>query len=140
MNEKPVIIKGTVYWAFLSKPNTYNPDKPKYQIDIGDLSDAAVKALESINVTANHKDDKGFYITCKSNYPITAYDSNGEVIPPDVQVGNGSKAVATVASFPWTFKGRKGYSPSIVKGGLKITELVEYVAAPALEVAEEEAL
>lgn len=60
---KPVKIKGTVYWASLKKVNQMSGN---YQVDIGELSEAAVKALEAMGVTALHKDTQGFYIPAKA--------------------------------------------------------------------------
>ena len=57
---KPVKIKGTVYWASLKKVNQMSGN---YQVDIGELSEAAVKALEAMGVTALHKDTQGFYLS-----------------------------------------------------------------------------
>lgn len=140
MNGKTVKIKGTIYWAFLNKMNTYG-DKPQYQVDIGDLSPAAVKALESIGIEPKHKDNMGFHITCKSKYPIVAYDAHGNVIDLDITpVGNGSKCLAVIDSYKWEYMKRKGVSPCIAKGGLKITELVEYHPEPVADLTEEEAL
>lgn len=117
---KPIKIKGTAYWACLTKINNLSG---AYQIDIGDLSDAAVKALESLGIEAKHKEGQGFYITCKSKYPIVAYDSNKDEIG-DVLVGNGSKVEAVIGSYEWKFKNKKGMSPSLKS--LVVKELVKY--------------
>lgn len=116
---KPVKIRGTIYWACLDKKNALSD---AYQVDIGQLSDAAVAALESLGIEAKHKDTQGFYITCKSKYPIDAYDSNKNLVAG--LVGNGSKAEAVVGSFEWKFKNKKGFSPALKS--LVIKELVEY--------------
>ena len=89
---KPVKIKGTVYWASLKKVNQMSGN---YQVDIGELSEAAVKALEAMGVTALHKDTQGCYITCKSRYEILAVDEDGDLITEDIV--NGSKAVGRIA-------------------------------------------
>lgn len=119
---KPIKIKGTAYWACLTKKNMLSD---AYQVDIGDLSDAAVKALESIGIEAKHKENQGFYVTCKSKYPIVAYDSNKNDLG-DTLVGNGSKVEAVVGSYEWKFKNKKGFSPALKS--LVIKELVEYKA------------
>lgn len=118
---KPVKIRGTIYWACLDKKNALSD---AYQVDIGQLSDAAVAALEALGIEAKHKDTQGFYITCKSMYPIDAYDSNKNLVVG--LVGNGSKAEAVVGSFEWKFKNKKGFSPALKS--LVIKELVEYKA------------
>jgi hypothetical protein len=119
---KPLKIKATVQWAFLDQRNEMSNC---YQVDLCNLSKAAVDALSDMGIEAKHKDDKGFYITAKSkNYPIEAQTTDGERIPEGVKVANGSKATAIISSYAWTFKNKKGVSPSIKK--LVITDLIEY--------------
>lgn len=118
---KPVKIKGTVFWACLNKVNAMSGN---YQLDIGELSEAAVKALEAMGITALHKEQQGFYITCKSRYEIFAVDVDGDRITENV--GNGSKAIALIAPYDWKFKNKKGISASLKK--LVITDLVKYEA------------
>lgn len=115
-----VKIKADVMWAFLDKPNEMSQ---KYQVDLCNLSDAAVKALESMNIQVRQKEDKGFFVTCKSNRPIAAYDTKGEQIE-GIGIGNGSKAVAMVGFYEWTWKNKSGVSPSLKR--LVIEELVSY--------------
>ena len=130
---KPIKIRGTAFWACLDKKNQLSD---AYQIDIGELSDAAVKALESIGIEAKHKEAQGFYITCKSKYPIVAYDSDKKEI--DANVGNGSKVEAVLGSYEWKFKNKKGFSPALKS--LVVKELVVYNADTAFVDDEEEAL
>ena len=122
MNER-VKIKGDVYWAQLDKINEMSG---KYQVDICNLSDAAVEALEamglSVNSNAEKKADMGRYITCKSERPIKAYDTDNDEVTENI--GNGSKCKALIGTYPWVHKAKKGLSPSMSK--LVITDLVEY--------------
>lgn len=121
-NISPVIkIKADIMWAFLSKKNEM---ADRYTVDLCNLSDKAVEALEDMGVTVNFKEDKGRYITCKSTNPIRAYDDGGAEIDSDVKVGNGSKCVGSISFYEWSYKNKKGVSPSLRK--LVITELVEY--------------
>ena len=128
---KPVKIKGTVFWACLKKVNQMSGT---YQVDIGELSEAAVKALEAMGITALHKDTQGFYITCKSRYEIFAVDEDGDRITEDI--GNGSKAVCLISPYEWKFKNKKGVSPSLKK--LVITELVKYEAGGGVDIDDSE--
>lgn len=117
-------IKCDIYWAQLTQMNTMSE---AYQVNLCNLSDAAVKALEEMGITVNFDEKKkpemGKYITCKSkNRPIKAYDSDGDEI--NVGIGNGSKAKALVTPYSWTYKNKKGISPSLKR--LVITDLVEY--------------
>lgn len=129
-------IKADVYWAQLNKINEMSN---KYQVNLCNLSDAAVEALEAMGVSVSIGEDKkadmGRYITCKSNNPIRAYDTDGDEISE--LIGNGSKAKAVVGSYEWKYKNKKGTSPSLKK--LVITNLVEY-ASDGGSIDDEEAL
>jgi hypothetical protein len=115
-----VKIKANVMWAFLNKPNEMSG---KYQVDLCDLSDKAVEGLEGIGLEVKFKEGKGNYITCKSQRPIYAYDDGGTEIGERL-VGNGSEAVCVISTYDWTFKAKKGKSPSLKK--MVITDLKEY--------------
>lgn len=131
--DKPVLLKATVYWAEMNSKNKFSG---KYELKLGNLSDAAVEALSEINVEARNKgDEMGHFITCKSTLPIKAKTKDGVEIPSDVLVANGSKAVAMVGSYRW--KSGEGYSPTLNK--LTITELIEYESTDE-ELDEEDAL
>lgn len=131
---KPIKIKGKAFWACLNKRNQLSD---AYQVDIGELSDAAVKALESLGIEAKHKEGQGFYITCKSKYPIDAYDSDKNLLD-GVLVGNGSEVEAIVGSYEWKFKNKKGFSPALKSFVVK--KLVEYKADGDIDLDDEEAL
>jgi hypothetical protein len=124
-------IKANVFWAQLNEPNEMSG---KYQVDLANLSDAAVAELLKLGIKVlNRADDqyeRGNYITCKSTYPIKATDNDGLPIPSDTRIGNGSEAIAVVDAFEWTFKGKKGKSPSL--STLVITEIVHYEATDAV--------
>ena len=122
--EQNDIIKfnANLEWANLTQPNAMSN---KYQVDLCNLSDKAVKAMESMGLSVKYRDDKadkGNYITCKSTNPIKATMQDGTNV--DTLVGNGSKATASVGFYDWSFKGKKGRSPSLKK--LVITELVSF--------------
>ena len=122
-----VKMKCDIYWAQTHKINEMSG---KYQINLCNLSDDAVKALEEAGMTVTQGEDKkadmGRYITCKSNNPIRVYDADGMEIPADTMIGNGSKAKALVGCYEWKYKNKKGISPSLKR--LVITDLVEYVS------------
>lgn len=130
-------IKADVYWSCINRKNEL---ADAYTIDLCNLSDKAVTALEamgiSIHENAEKKPEQGRYISCKSQRLIKAYDSDGIEIIEDV--GNGSKAVCMVGTYPWKYKSKSGVSPSVVK--LVITDLVEYSAGGALNADDEDVL
>jgi hypothetical protein len=115
-----VKISADVMWAYMDKPNDMSG---KYQIDLCQLSDAAVNALEGMGITVRQKEDKGYFITCKSNNPIRAYATNGDTLE-GISIGNGSKAVAMITPYAWKYQKKEGVSPSLRK--LVINELVTY--------------
>jgi len=119
-NTSRVKIKADVMWAYMDKPNEMSG---KYQVDLCNLSDAAVKALEDMGIGVRQKEEKGYFITCKSTNPIRAYDKDGDVIE-GIAIGNGSKAIAMVGSYEWNWKNKSGVSASLKK--LVIDELVAY--------------
>jgi hypothetical protein len=129
-------IKADVFWAQLNKINEMSN---KYQVNLCNLSDAAVEALEAMGVSVSIGEDKkadmGRYITCKSNNPIRAFDTDGDELSE--LIGNGSKAKAVVGCYEWKYKNKKGVSPSLKK--LIITNLVEY-ASEGGSIDDEEAL
>ncbi|MEK9695778.1 MAG: hypothetical protein VW270_08430 [Candidatus Poseidoniales archaeon] len=122
-NTQRVKIKADVMWAYLDRQNEMSG---KYQVDLCNLSDAAVQALEDMGLTVRQKEDKGYFITCKSNNPIKPLDNKGDTIE-GVSVGNGSKAVALVGFYEWTWKNKQGVSPSLKK--LVIDKLETYEGA-----------
>ena len=88
----------------------------KFQVDLTNLSDNAVKALQDAGLEPRNREDKpekGWFITAKSNYEIKPVDKNGTEITEIV--GNGSKAVALIKPYEWSWKNKKGVSPSLVK-------------------------
>ena len=132
---KPVKVKATIMWCFHNKPNEMSN---KFQVDLCNLSDNAVKALESLGLEVRKREDKpekGFYITCKSTVPMKVFDASGNDLST-VAIGNGSTATAVVGAYEWSWKNKKGVSPSMTK--LVIDSLVAYEADA--EEAEEEVL
>ena len=123
MDIKPVRIEATLMWPFLDKPNDMSG---KYQVDLTNLSEKAVRALEDMGITVRNKEGKGFFITAKSNHTIKALDKNGDEVL--AHIGNGTKAVCVLGAYSWSFKNKKGISPSLKK--LVITDLVTYSSNP----------
>lgn len=121
MGNEWVKIKCEIFWAQLDKMNDMSG---KYQVNLGKLSDKAVEALEAMGLSVNEKEDMGKFIVCKSNSIMRAYDTDNDLVTE--KIGNGSKAKAIIKPYEWTYKNKKGKSPSLVK--LVITDLVEYAS------------
>lgn len=119
MSKDVVKLKAEIMWAELNKLNDLSG---KYQVNLCQLSDAAVKALEDVGISVLEKDGYGKYITCKSVTPIKAVDTDGNEITD--LIGNGSKAKAAVVPYEWVHKNKKGISPSL--SDLVITDLIVY--------------
>ncbi len=131
---KPVKIKATLMWCFHNKPNEMSN---KFQVDLCNLSDNAVKALEGLGLEVRKREDKpekGFYITCKSTVPMKVFDASGNDLN-NVPIGNGSTATAVVGTYSWAWKNKKGTSASLTK--LVVDNLVAFDAPVASEEAEE---
>lgn len=119
---KPVKLNAEIQWAFFDKVSDMSG---KYQVDLCNLADTAVAALEAIGVAPRKREDKpekGWYVTVKSNHPIKPVDKGGNAIT--ALVANGSKAEALVSAYEWTWKNKKGISPTMLK--IIITDLKEY--------------
>ena len=132
MENKPVKVAAEIQWAFFDKPNEMSG---KFQADLTNLSDQAVKALESVGLAPRKREDKpekGWFLTVKSNYAIQPYDKDGNEIK-DI-VGNGSKAVALIKPYSWKWKNKEGVSASLAK--IVVTDLVKYSAEGAEETAD----
>ena len=128
-----VKVKADIMWAYLDKVNDMSG---KFQVDLCNLSDKAAEALQDIGLEVKFKDGKGKYITCKSTRPIYAFDDGGSQI--DVQVGNGSKGVALVGTYSWSYQKKKGVSPALKR--LVITDMLEYGGQPVGELISEDDL
>ncbi len=111
--KQSIKLNAKVMWAFHNKVNNLSE---KYQIDLCELSDAAVEALQNdLGVEARNKgDEKGNFITCRSVMPLKIVDLEGKSLQ-DVAIGNGSSGVAIVSSYDWKSKMGKGTSPTLQK-------------------------
>ena len=116
--DQAVKLKATLFWC----QHKVNEMSGKYEVKLCQLSDAAVEALEGMDIEVREKEEMGKFITCKSSKPITVYDMDGDEIKEEI--GNGSKAKAIVSFYEWKYKNKKGVSPSLKK--LVVTDHVEF--------------
>jgi hypothetical protein len=137
---KPITVNTTLYWANLANKSELSG---KYQVDLGQLSEGAVEALQQRGIEARtkppepDKPDKGHFITCKSVNPIRAYNTAGDEI--SALVGNGSTAKVAVGYYDWKNPaGKTGRSGSILK--LIVTELEVYESVDDMDMTMEDAL
>ena len=112
MNDKPVVVSCELHWPFLNKPNDMSG---KYQVDVSKLSSKAVEVLSSMGIAVRNKgDDRGNYVTVKSNNPIKPVFSATDEVDSSL-IGNGSKANAAIKPYHWDFKGKQGTSARLTK-------------------------
>lgn len=111
-NNTQIKIKATINWAYLTQPNDLSD---KYQVDLCELSDKAVAALEDMGIEVRAKEDRGHYVTCKSTRPIFAFDKDTGDDISGLGIGNGSEGIAVITPYEWKFKNKSGVSPSLRK-------------------------
>lgn len=120
---KPIPVKVDLFWAFLNEPNQMSE---KYQVDLCNLSKEAVKKLTDIGIEVKNDDRKaeqGFYVTAKSKmYPILAVDKDGRKI--EAKIANGSKGVAFIKPYEYSFKGKKAMGVGVSK--IVVQDLIVY--------------
>ena len=136
MSDSPIVVNATAFWACVT---SQNPLSGKYQVDLCQLSEAAVEALSAQGINVKNKnDERAAFITVKSNNEIRYYDKSGENIT-GVLIGNGSKVKAVLGYFDWTSPtGKAGRSASLKK--MVVTELVDFEGSDDIAVDLEEAL
>ena len=137
MNEaKPVTVNAEMMWSSLQEVNRMSG---KYQVDLAQLSSAAVEALEMMGLSVRNKEGQGDFVTVKSNHPIRVYDTDGKEIT-GILIGKGSKAKAVWSYYDWKSPaGQAGRSPKMFK--LVVTDLIPYSGKEEfVEVDMEEAL
>ena len=130
MAYKTLKLNGDLMWVYNNKQNEMSK---AYQLDICNLSDAAVSTLKDIGGRVNNKSDKpekGSYIVAKSNKPIETVDANGNAL--EGIVGNGSKGEVTVLAYPYDNKFGKGIKWVAVK--ITVIKLAEMSSASEDEI------
>ena len=89
--KKAIKLKADLFWCQHTKINEMSG---KFQVNLCNLSDAAVEALEEMGISVQTGEDKkadmGRYITCKSEKPMRVFDVENDEITE--AIGNGSKA------------------------------------------------
>lgn len=152
------LIKADIFWC----SNYVKNSKGKYYtVDLCNLSEDAVRALQDLGIEVKRDDvkkpEQGYYVTAKSQkYVINTFDKDGKELgqwvknadgstevkrddqgnPIYTRIANKSKAIATVSAYRVMFNGKPLVQPQINK--LKITELIEYTPPSNGVTAEEE--
>jgi|TARA_R110000744_G_scaffold95919_4_gene185282 hypothetical protein len=130
-----MIINGKIMF-FRREKSTYTG---KFETNITALDDASVKALEGAGVIVRDEEGSigldgspnkvgwGRFIVCKSTKGLpNILDAKKNVVPDTLDIGNGTVIKASVNTFDWDFKGKKGVGVGCK--AFQILDLVEYAA------------
>ena len=121
--KETAIISGKAFWTKLNRKDEYSD---KYQLDVGDLSEKSKEVLTSHGVKLKNKnDDRGEFITARTQYLVPVIDSDKKVIDRDTLIGNGS-SVRVKVDFNKTHPFVEKYGTSMYLKKVQVTELVEY--------------
>lgn len=106
----------------------------KYQINCTQLDDETTKKLKALGL--NVRDDKGpedgnFIIPKNGLYPPDIVDDNGNPLPPEVRIGNGSKI--RVLLTPYEYDAPHGQGVACGIGGIRVEELIEFSGNGGIE-------
>ena len=135
-NTANVTLNCKLFWPCLTHKNEL---AGKYSVDLANLSDAAVTALEDMGLTVHNKgDERENYITCKSQNKFRVFNEDGSELSikgrtprsddddpnEGVVVGNGSESVCLVGYYAWEYLKKSGRSPTLKRITMK--ELVAF--------------
>lgn len=121
--KETAIISGKAFWTKLNRKDEYSD---KYQLDVGDLSDKSKEVLASHGVKLKNKnDDRGEFITARTQYLVPVIDSDKKTIDRDTLIGNGS-SVRVKVDFNKNHPFAEKYGTSMYLKKVQVTELVEY--------------
>ena len=125
-------VEGTAYWASLTRPN--EKFEPMWRIDLTvDDNTATDLAKEGITLGETVIDGNTIKNVIKfkrkvskangdKNQPPSIVD--GQKLPLDKIVGNGSKVVVMYKSYDWNYKGKTGVGLDLQ--AVQVKNLVEY--------------
>ena len=121
--KETAIISGKAYWTKLNRKDEFSD---KYQMDIGGLSDKSKEVLLSHGVKLKNKeDDRGEFVTAKTQYTVPVIDSDKQAINGNTLIGNGSGVKVKVA-FNKNHAFVEKYGTSLYLNKVQVTELVAY--------------
>ena len=121
--KETAIISGKAFWTKLNRKDEYSD---KYQLDVGDLSDKSKEVLASHGVKLKNKnDDRGEFITARTQYLVPVIDSDKKSMDQDTLIGNGS-SVRVKVDFNKNHPFAEKYGTSMYLKKVQVTELVEY--------------
>jgi hypothetical protein len=136
---KPIKIKATVFYPQdMSKINkTFDEDNKKYSCTLGNLSEAACKALEELGIKIKDKEVPSKHIVGKSLYKFNAVTPEGEEIAAE-NIGSGTEVEVLLTAYRHKLSAKHGAAPSVKK--LIVTKLQAYDPAGSVADADAPAL
>jgi len=123
---KAVKIQGELFWSkWMAEFNkAFNTDNDRYECTIGNISDDDAAKLTGLGIKVKHKDAMGNFIVAKSKFLFKPTDDKLQEVPIEA-LGNGSKCVAIVGSYPHRMSSKHGNAPSLKT--IMVTEVKTYV-------------
>jgi len=119
------VLRGEAYWANVRKPNSLSG---KLQMDLGNMDKPSLKLVKQAGIKLKNKgDEKGDFITLKGSpqYPPKVTDSQGNVLPEPVAIGNGSTVKVPFNTYDWNFNGQEGTNVGL--NTVMVIKMVEYI-------------
>ena len=103
-----IVVNGVALWDCTRTPDRLSK---KYQIHVTQLPEETVKELEAaglnVKTGTGEKEDYGRYITPRNGkFPPRVVDNDGNDIPPEMKIGNGSTVRVLLA--PYEYKAPDG--------------------------------
>jgi hypothetical protein len=129
---KAVKIQGELFWSkWMAEFNkAFNTDNDRYECTIGNISDDDAAKLTGLGIKVKHKDAMGNFIVAKSKFLFKPTDDKLQEVPIEA-LGNGSKCVAIVGSYPHRMSSKHGNAPSLKT--IMVTEVKTYVPETTTE-------
>ena len=116
------VVEATLFWPFLTKKNEM---AGKFTVDLSKLDKTTIKAITDIGLgerVRTKNDDRGMFVTCKTNFPPKVVDMAGMDVDGSV-VGNGTTANVKVQAYD-------GKYPGLFAGFniVQVIDMVEYTS------------
>lgn len=129
-------LRGTVKFPAIFRVNQMSG---KYSLALTNLTDESLDKLEERGVdlrTSKSHPEWGDLVNIKSNFAPAVVDSKLRPVDPSTKVGSDSEVIVTTSTWDYMFKGKAEKGLNLL--AVQIIRLVEYEAAPATDLLEEE--
>jgi len=131
-NYFPNDVLGTLYFTHFDTLDSNG----RYSFELGNLSEAAVNMLSKAGANVKYVEDdkygRGHYVGISSKYPWEVELDEGVEIDEDKDIGNGSTAQITLATYYHSRAHNNGVGLTAL-GKILLTSYVPYDASPRKE-------